>query len=351
MAKPFVIHGLFLSLPEQTRPDALASLVSLALRLHYAASDVLAADNASLSGVCQNERFPLPAPCVKLGDVRTVADKPGVSPRTVYRLADAGRMPQPLKLGSLRDGTCRKLTIKGRRLSRSLQGGRPMRSQSRNQAEGERRKADALALLAARRELVVRRAQRALLRALESGTATADDVRAVELPLDIDPKVFGRCPWLSRMPASFAALVTPRRADRPHTPALSPSGRSWRRRRLRLADHPDLGAPIRTWTLESPGDERCCLLPSSRNRNADVGTAAGRCFVMEYASMHQREISTDILHNGQARRPVRAFKSIPRPRKTSRRCRLANMSLESSPGNCSRPRPGAPLATAYLQGA
>lgn len=86
---------------EQIRPTNL--FVSLALRLHhYAASDVLAADNASsLESVRMNTSLSPPAPCVKLGDVRTVADKLGVSPRTVYRLADAGRMPQPLKLGSL----------------------------------------------------------------------------------------------------------------------------------------------------------------------------------------------------------------------------------------------------------
>jgi len=45
-------------------------------------------------------------------------------------------------------------------------------------AEGERRKADALAVLADRREALVRRAQRALLAVLlETDAATADDVR------------------------------------------------------------------------------------------------------------------------------------------------------------------------------
>jgi excisionase family DNA binding protein len=37
----------------------------------------------------------------KLGDVNTVAEKCDCSPRHVYRLADAGRMPAPRKLGAL----------------------------------------------------------------------------------------------------------------------------------------------------------------------------------------------------------------------------------------------------------
>ena len=49
----------------------------------------------TFSGVCQmNASLSPPAPCVKLGAC-AVADKWGFS-RTVYRLADAGRMPQPL---------------------------------------------------------------------------------------------------------------------------------------------------------------------------------------------------------------------------------------------------------------
>jgi len=38
---------------------------------------------------------------IKLGDVQVVAEKLGCSPRHVYRLADAGRMPAPVTLGSL----------------------------------------------------------------------------------------------------------------------------------------------------------------------------------------------------------------------------------------------------------
>jgi len=37
----------------------------------------------------------------KLGDVRAVAAKLDCSPRHIYRLSDAGRMPSPLRLGSL----------------------------------------------------------------------------------------------------------------------------------------------------------------------------------------------------------------------------------------------------------
>lgn len=37
----------------------------------------------------------------KLLDVRAVAEMLGCSGRTIYRLADAGRMPAPLKLGAL----------------------------------------------------------------------------------------------------------------------------------------------------------------------------------------------------------------------------------------------------------
>ncbi len=63
-------------------------------------------------------------------------------------------------------------------------------------SEGERRKAEALANLEARREIYVRRGRRALLEALlRSGTATADVVRrSVELPKGVNPKLFGPVP-------------------------------------------------------------------------------------------------------------------------------------------------------------
>jgi hypothetical protein len=71
-----------------------------------------------------------------------------------------------------------------------------MMSQSHDQAEGERRKDEALDLLAHCREAVVRRAQHALLAVLlETGSATADDVRErVELPPGVGPKCFGAVP-------------------------------------------------------------------------------------------------------------------------------------------------------------
>jgi hypothetical protein len=66
-------------------------------------------------------------------------------------------------------------------------------SSPEGRAEGERRRDAALALLAERRAAVVRRGQRALLtRLLDTGTATADDVRAaVELPPGVDPRLVG----------------------------------------------------------------------------------------------------------------------------------------------------------------
>jgi len=62
--------------------------------------------------------------------------------------------------------------------------------------EGERRKRRTLTALEARREVFVLRARRVLLlKLLEAGSATADDVRdAVTLPVDIDPKLFGSVP-------------------------------------------------------------------------------------------------------------------------------------------------------------
>ena len=120
-----------------------------------------------------------------------------------------------------------------------------MKSQSRNRAEGERRKADALALLAARRETTIRRAHRALLAALlRSGVATADDVRAaVELPPGINPKLFGAVPsTLARAGiirrAGYATTGRPAAHARPVTVwALVDRAAATRW----LADHPDLG--------------------------------------------------------------------------------------------------------------
>jgi excisionase family DNA binding protein len=44
---------------------------------------------------------PSEVPAVKLLDVGAVADMLGCSPRHVYRLSDAGKMPSPVKLGAL----------------------------------------------------------------------------------------------------------------------------------------------------------------------------------------------------------------------------------------------------------
>lgn len=63
-------------------------------------------------------------------------------------------------------------------------------------AEGERCRDAALVLLAERRAAVVHAGQRALLlRLLDAGTATADDVRdAVPLPPGIGPRCYGAVP-------------------------------------------------------------------------------------------------------------------------------------------------------------
>ncbi len=63
-------------------------------------------------------------------------------------------------------------------------------------AEGARRRDDAHALLRARRPVLLRRAQRALVEhLLLAGAATADDVRAlVRLPPGIDPRCLGTVP-------------------------------------------------------------------------------------------------------------------------------------------------------------
>lgn len=63
-------------------------------------------------------------------------------------------------------------------------------------AEAKRRKAEAFSLLAARRELLILRARRALVAVLlENDTATIDDVRdRVPLPDGVNPKAFGPVP-------------------------------------------------------------------------------------------------------------------------------------------------------------
>jgi hypothetical protein len=132
------------------------------------------------------------------------------------------------------NGGCnRELGGFGNRLARTL-GGR----------EGERLKGKALDLLAARRESLVRRAQRALLAAvLANGTATADDVRElVELPAGIDPKCFGAAPGaLARAgiieSAGFTKTTRPEGHARPLTVwQLTDEAKAIRW----LTDHPEL---------------------------------------------------------------------------------------------------------------
>lgn len=141
-------------------------------------------------------------------------------------------------------------------------------------AAGEARKLDALAMLADRREAVVRRAQRALLAALlEAGSATVDDVRAaVELPAGVGPKCFGGAPGaLARAGIiradGFAKTCRPTAHARPVTVwqlADRAAAVRW------LADHPDRpaaddGAPASQGMLFDPYQETA----------TPTGTAAG----------------------------------------------------------------------------
>jgi len=73
----------------------------------------------------------------------------------------------------------------------------PNKDRKAGQREGERRKDAAHYLLESRREIYIRRARRALLlRLLEAGTATADDVaeRIGLSPDGIDPRFLGTVP-------------------------------------------------------------------------------------------------------------------------------------------------------------
>ena len=113
--------------------------------------------------------------------------------------------------------------------------------------EGELRKAEALALLAAKRERLVRQAQRALLNVLlDSGEATIDQARAmVEVPDGIDPKLFGAAPGpLARAGIIYAAgYVKTKRAEAHARPvtlwrlADKDAAIPW------LATHPELPEP------------------------------------------------------------------------------------------------------------
>jgi hypothetical protein len=113
--------------------------------------------------------------------------------------------------------------------------------------EGEGQKQDAFAVLAANREVVIRRAQRALLTVLlETGSATADDVRElVELPPGVGPKCFGAAPGVLARAGliradGYAKTCRPVGHARPVTVWVLPD----RDRALRwLRDHPNLPDP------------------------------------------------------------------------------------------------------------
>ena len=115
-------------------------------------------------------------------------------------------------------------------------------------AEGERLKADALALLEARRQVYVHRGRRALLAAMLAGdgTATADDVRfAVELPPGLDPRCLGSVPGRLAYDGVIdpAGFVRSTRRER-HASWLQVWALADRVAAVRwLADYPDLPDP------------------------------------------------------------------------------------------------------------
>jgi len=127
-----------------------------------------------------------------------------------------------------------------------------MSTHGQDQAEGLRRKADALDLLEARREVFVLRGRRALLQAMLAGDgrATADDVRqALELPAGMDPRCLGSMPGrlaYDRIirPAGFARCARPEGHAR-WVQVWELADRAAAERWLR--DHPD---------LSDPGDDR-----------------------------------------------------------------------------------------------
>ena len=111
-------------------------------------------------------------------------------------------------------------------------------------ADGEERKANALALLADRRARYVRRGQRALLTALlTTGAATADAVRdAVNLPPSIDPVCLGAVPTaLVRARIIYRDGYAPTSRPTAHARPLSVWRLADRDKALQwLACHPDL---------------------------------------------------------------------------------------------------------------
>jgi hypothetical protein len=150
-----------------------------------------------------------------------------------------------------------------------------MKSQTQNQDQGERLKADALALLEARREVYIRRGRRALLASMLAGdgTATADDVRAaVELPADMDPRCLGTVPGrlaYDRIIRPDGRLKTTRAAA--HARWLERWALADRAAALRwLADHPELP------DLDADqGDGHQRVLFDTQETATPTGTTAG----------------------------------------------------------------------------
>ena len=149
-----------------------------------------------------------------------------------------------------------------------------MNAQFQDQGDGERRKADALALLADRRAVYVRRGQRALLTAvLATGTATADDVRdSLKLPPGIDPVCLGAVPTaLVRGRIDLPGRLRPNSPANGSRAAADPSG-DWRtatRPPRWLADHPNLPDPAE----RRPGRRRatCSLSDPPHKRTGRDG--------------------------------------------------------------------------------
>ena len=167
--------------------------------------------------------------------------------RHIYRMADAGRLPRPIRFGSLvrcanatstsgfpKDA---RLSVKGVRLTTPV-------DDRHGQNEGESRKDAAHHLLEAHRDVLIRRARRALLlRLLEVGIATADDVAQRIGPTDpsIDPRWLGTVPDRSQSPASYVEPTTRNRLDRFDMLPSSQSGIANRAAAMAwLARNPDL---------------------------------------------------------------------------------------------------------------
>lgn len=144
----------------------------------------------------------------------------------------------------------------------------------RDHTEGERRKADAHALLEARREVYVSRGRRALLRSMldGDGRASADDVRGtLDLPPELDPRCLGAVP--GRL--AYDRII----ASDGFTRSTRPEGHArwvqvWRlldraAAEQWLADHPDLADPDEG---EGPADGSQRLLFPIQSTN-DTGAA------------------------------------------------------------------------------